>query len=644
MKRNLLSVAGLVALGISSAQGAILKYPECIRKYPVDSGWDAALVKHWTEWKTRFMGSDGVIKATDPSGTDSKVSEAQSYGMLLAIWFNDQAAFNKVLDAANTQFWNTGCGGGGWYGWKLPGAKSGCSGEGSYASDADMDIAGALIFASALQDKKHWSGTNYKAMAIDRIKSVWNNMVDKSNYRMNSWDAAKGNDNIRNPSYHMPAWGQVFQEFANANGVTGQDWGKVRSAAYALMNAQPNSKYGMARNFSNGSGGSAADGTSSGPGGDNGANETSRGNMGFDAIRVPYRMGMDALWYPKHTEAVKWCKSVWDNGATSETGTGVYPDMPGMYFVETGKLWGYGTYPAYDDSKYEKSLTGAMWGTAAVAVRDSSAKSGAAAAVLKTFISTRLKAYPYFSTYASEVVANNYYAQTLGLMGALAMSGRAPNVWDDLMNPWIPPEIVTTKFTAPLTAAPTSVALVTAGVAPTDANKTRVTATLSRSETWRLQIKSRTSGAIFDTTGTGTTVDFYWSSNKKAIMPLAKFTAEQVDVRFSFADMDTTLAASKATITLTPASGVLDRAHPAVWSVGGLRISQATWSAGDLVVARVLDLSGRTQISSGVTNLRAEGDNLVLPLTIAPSTSVRFLDITDLATGSSSRYMISPKF
>lgn len=644
MKRNLLSAAGLVALGISSAQAAILKYPECIRKYPVDSAWDTHLQRHWTGWKSRFLGSDGVIKATDPSGTSSKVSEAQSYGLLLSIWFNDQSTFNKVLDASNTQFWNSGCGAGGWYGWKLPGAKSSCGGEGSYAADADMDIAGALIFASALQDKGHWTGSNYKAMAIVRLKSVWNNMVDDKNYRMNSWDAAKGNDNIRNPSYHMPAWSQVFKEFANANGVSGQDWDKVRAAAYALMNAQPNAKYGMARNFSNGSGGTASDGTSSGPGGDNGANETSRGNMGFDAIRVPYRMGMDALWYPNHSEAVKWCKSVWDNAATSETGTGVYPDMPGMYFVESAKLWGYGTYPAYDDSKYEKSLTGTMWGTAAVAVRDSSTKSASAAATLKTFIASRLKVYDYFSTYKSDDVANNYYAQTLGLMGALAMSGRAPNVWDDLMNPWVPPEIPTTKFTVPLTVTPSTVALVTAGQTPTDANKSRVTVTLSRSETWKLQFKGRTSGALFDTTGTGTTVDFYWSSNKKAIMPLAKFQAEPVDLVFSFSGMDASLAASKATITLTPATGVLDRARPAMWSVGGLRIEQDSWSAGNVVVARIMDLSGRTLVSSPATKLRLEGDNLVLPLTIAPSTSVRFLDITDLATGASSRYMIAPKF
>ncbi|MBK8801965.1 MAG: hypothetical protein IPN71_07900 [Fibrobacteres bacterium] len=640
MARHQFSLAWLVLLGLSSSYSAILKYPECIRKYPVDSGWDASLQKHWTEWKIRFMGSDGVIKATDPSGTSSNVSEAQSYGMLLAVWFNDQSAFNKILDAANTKFWNTGCGGGGWYGWKLPGAKSGCTGEGGFASNADLDIAGALIFASALQDKKHWSGTNYKTLAVDRVTSVWNNMVDKSNYRMTSWSGS--DDNIRNPSYHMPAWGQVFQEFAEDNGVTGQDWGKVRSAAYALMNAQPNAKYGMARNFCNGAGGTPGSGTSSGPG--NPDNNTSRTNMGFDAIRVPYRMGLDAMWYPKHTEAVKWCKSVWDNAATSGTGTGVYPDMPGMYFVETGKLWGYGTYPAYDDSEYEKSLTGAMWGTAAIAVRDSSAKSGAAAATLKTFIATRLKAYPYFSTYASEDVANNYYAQTLALMGALAMSGRAPNIWDDLMNPWIPPEIVTTKFIAPLTAAPTSVVLVPAGTAPTDENKTRVTATLSRSETWRLQIKSRTSGAIFDTTGTGTAIDFYWSSNKKAIMPLAKFDAEQVDVRFSFADMDSTLAASKATITLTKLSSTQTAMRPAIWTTGGLRIDQALWKEGDRVMARIFDPSGRPLAPCFSTRIGVEGKHLVLPRAFAPSSTLRILEFTNIETGSTDRYVIPPTF
>lgn len=524
---NLKRFVLVLLLAVAGSQAAFLQYPQRVGKYPVDSGWDASLARHWTEWKVRFLGSNGLVQATDPSGTPGYVSEAQAYGLLLAIWFNDQSAFNGILDATNSRFWNTGCGAGGWYGWKYPGATNGCTNEGSFVAGADLDIAASLVFASVLQSKGYWTGTNYKAMAISRLGSVWTNMVDKSNHQIISWNGAGAE--ARNPSYHMPAWCQVFREFAIVNGVIGQDWDRVQAAACQLMNAQPNSKYGMARNFSNGSGGSPGEGTSSGPG--NPSDFTSGATMGFDAIRVPYRMGMDAMWYPNHTQAVRWCKSVWDNAASTETETGVYPEMPGMYFVESAKLWGYGTYPTYDDSKYEKALTGAMWGTAAIAVRDSSAKSAYAASTLKSFISTRLKAYPYFSTYASEDVANNYYAQTLALMGALAMAGRAPNVWTDLMHVGDPSDPVS-----------------------------------------------------------------------------------------------------------------VERTRAATWSAGGLRIAKGSWREGDRVQVTVRDLSGRTLVSSTEHSLRLDDDAMLLPLPIASSSSVRYLDLSNLATGTTSQYMISPKF
>jgi endo-1,4-beta-D-glucanase Y len=426
--------------GAATAGTPFVWYPEPQLKYPHRTlAWEDGLITHYEAWKARFVDANGLVLGSDPSGKKRAISEGQSYGMLLSLWFNDQAMFDKIWKATETGFWRSGKGVGGWYAWLN-------SGDDNFAGDADQDIAGALICASALVDAKHWNNTTspstYNAKAQIVLKSVWNNLVNKSDYQIESWPNA--GTGIRNPSYHMPQWYTVFTEFAKANGLTGMDWDKVRAASYALMKAQPNSSKGMARNFSTATGGSPSGGTSALVGSNN-------RDMGFDAIRVPYRMGMDAMW-TRNPEAVKWCKSVWTAGA-------VDPAMPGMYGVDAANLLGWGTAPKFTDAAYEKPMTNTMWGTSAVAVADSSTAAADAFQTMAVYVQNNggLNSRNYFGNYdvsdSSEAVNppnKNYYAQTLGLLGAVAMAGRAPNVWDDLKNIWVVPDTSAklTSFTA----------------------------------------------------------------------------------------------------------------------------------------------------------------------------------------------------
>lgn len=381
----------------------LLPYPEIVGRYPgSDPSLDPFLKAAWVKWKADFM-ANGIVMAAMPSETNQMTSDGQAYGMLLAVWFNDQTAFNKILDAANTNFWNTACGSGGWYGWKLPGAKSGCTGDGSFSANADMGIAGALIFASALQEKGYWSGSNCKAMAITRIKSVWNNMIDKgSNYRVNTWSGA--GDGARNPSYHMPAWYSVFKEFAAVNGLTGMDWDAATKGAHDLFAVQPFSSAGMVRNYSTGTGGVAAGGVSTPSGAD----------MGFDAILVPWTQALANIWH-HDIRAGTWCTKVWSGGVVS-------PERAGLYKLSSAPaLWG------WMSGEYESVMSMGMWGACAVAVRDSSVEAKDAAESLgKTMIDA-------LRSDASFLVTNkNWYAQTYALLGTLAITGRAWNVWGDL--------------------------------------------------------------------------------------------------------------------------------------------------------------------------------------------------------------------
>lgn len=628
MKANSLVVAGLLGLGAASAYAAILPYEECSGKYPADATWEPYFKKHWAAWKADFL-SGGIVTAMDPDKNISNVSEAQSYALLLAVWNNDQPTFDAVLAATNDKFWNSGCGTGGWYGWKLPGAKSGCSGEGNYAGDADQDIAGALIFASVLKEKGKWSSSvDYKAKAKQVLTSVWNNLVDKSSGQINSWSGS----GVRNPSYHMPGWYQVFKEFAAANSLTGQDWDKVRTASYALINAQPNASKGMARNFSSGSGGAPGEGTSTGPGKPDASQ--SRSNMGYDAIRVPYRMGIDAMWY-KHTEAISWCTSVWKSGV-------VDPEKPGMYYVENPSLWGWGTEAqAYADAEYEKAMTAAMWGTAAVAVKDVDATSKSAAALLKGYLLPRTKTYDYFGLYdpASET---NYYAQTVSFLGALAVAGRAWNVWDDLMTTNCKTGGAgSTKITTALTATPAAVEMVSGTVQ--SKNVSKVTATISEAVTWKLTFKGKTSTVGWDTTATSASIDVSWNSSKKGGVFGYTKTGEAIEVRLSFDGIDTTLTNWKTQITLGPSSSVLKGARPAAWSSQGVRLANSNLKAGERVSFRLKDLSGRDVLSNTSRVIEDRG-GLILDLDNSASRNMMLLEVDGTDQHKSELYLVSPKF
>jgi endoglucanase len=589
------ALLGLLA-GTSSAK--FMPYAERVLKYPTEQGWETNLQSHWTYWKAKFLNSDGTITATKPDGTAAKVSEAQAYGMLLALWFNDKASFDKIYLATQNSFYNSGSK---WYKWIISPTT-----DANFAGDADQDILGALIFASALVDSgvSGWSNPSngapaYKTQALTLLSSIYTNFVDAGNgYRINSWPSA--GDGIRNPSYHMPGWYQVFKEFAAKNSVTGQNWDGVRTGAYALMNAQPNAAKGMARNFSSGSGGSPSGGTSS----------PNNYDMGFDACRVPWRMGLDAMWYPSHSQAVSWCKSVWNSGF-------VKPDTAGMYTISGPTLWGWGTYNAsngpYSDAQYEWAMTVALWGAASVAVADSCSACTIAAARSIGRIKTGVTKQDYFvisantDTTQSASPNKNYYAQTLALLATLAMDGRAWNVWDDLMNKWTAPD-TSTKMVTNLTATPSTLDLTTT---------THLYAKFSHDASVKLTFTGKTSGTVY-TTAVQTTADtvslnFTPGTNH----PLGKtFTAgEQITVTI-VGPWTTAPAGATTTLTINASSINVRREHRSVlgWTAEGLRIPADLLADGQSVQVRVLDLAGRQQGPVRQAVSRSAGQDAILDI------------------------------
>ena len=609
----------LVAIGMLAAtsSAAFLTYAEPQLKYPAENGWETNLKAHWDYWKGKFNTNGGIIVGTKPDGSDAYTSEAQSYGMLLALWFNDKYAFDQIYGATQTNFWSKGSGNN--YAWLI--GPSPLKLDPNFAGDADQEICGALIFASALVDAKIWADGNpsYKAQAITILTNIasTSGMLDGS-HLIRAYNNSNG---LYNPSYMMPGWIQIFKEFGAANGVTDPGWDAVRTAEYNLFNNEPNAKYGMARNWD------------SDPG--NGTETPSNTDMSFDAIRVPYRIGLDAIWYQKHSQAVAWCKSVWDNSSN-----GVNPSTPGMYLVNGPTLWGWGTKDAangpFSDAQYEWSLPVAMWGTCAAAVQDSSTNGATAMSVIMSSLKKGVLGHDYFllssnpDTTSKSAPNKNYYAQSLALLGALAVDGRAWNVWDDLKNTWTVPD-TTTKVTLALTATPSSIPLNTS---------THLRAKFSHSISWTLRLTEAT-GANYTITGTGDSISTDWNTSSHRLNP--GFTAGSVAVAGT-RPWTTPPAGTTTTITVTAADGIQPvQSHLSAfaWTSEGLRLPANLVDEGASVQVRVLDLSGRQVGASRSAVAHVSGNATVLDLPVQHTAQAGFVEIRT-ANGGVERLLLPP--
>ena len=88
---------------------------------------DVSMIKdHYNKWKKAWYNSNnGWIYA--PEGTGSTVSEAIAYGMLIAVYMDDQTMFDKVYGV-----WTSNGGNGGGMNWRIgDGGGSGSATDGS---------------------------------------------------------------------------------------------------------------------------------------------------------------------------------------------------------------------------------------------------------------------------------------------------------------------------------------------------------------------------------------------------------------------------------------------------------------------------------------------------------------------------------
>ena len=249
---------------------------------------NADVVAAYQQWKTDTVtsaGANGFLRVRRPHEPglqlDSTVSEGIGYGMLLAAYMNDQDLFDPLWKYE--QHWTDGSGLMNWY-IAADGTGLGPNGGGA-ATDADEDMAFALVLAD-----RQWGGqgslsASYASFALQQIRDIWKAEIQDGKLpKPGEW----GGWNTVNISYFAPAYYRVF-----ATLDPGDDWAAVVQTVYdtidfAVNSANGNQSNGLVPAWCDDSHGSPCT-----PADENIANDT---GYQYDACRTPFRIGLDWCW------------------------------------------------------------------------------------------------------------------------------------------------------------------------------------------------------------------------------------------------------------------------------------------------------------------------------------------------------------
>jgi endo-1,4-beta-D-glucanase Y len=435
---NAFAIGSLAGLLLCSNASAVLEIANTQPKVSA-AQWKSVLDSAWIGIKTRniapYTVCPGLVHRPKSETPGDAVSEGVGYGMIVALFENDQATFNTIWEAGNTYLWSSNH-----YDWYIgpTGSKNGNSGA---ATDAEEDIALALIFADKLVEKGYWSAYssasrgNYAAQAQTILNAMWSSSEITSAGTL-APGAGWGGDNFVNPGYFSPAWYRIFKSF-DTN--TSHDWDKVIDRSYAIIANSPGYLYGLMPDWMTPDGAYTSG---------QGYNSYLSGKAMFkDAIRTLWRIAIDAIWFDESRakayleNALAFIDS--KGGAAAANYYQIEGDNLGL-LVPAGDRWmefnGGSDTTTWRYRREHSHLTIAMWTTVAMAVGTDEDKKAFSAELAKYY--ERDSAATFFgliqdTTGGLEDTLHNemYFDQFLAWFGASLMSGTFTNVVGNLDSP-----------------------------------------------------------------------------------------------------------------------------------------------------------------------------------------------------------------
>ncbi|MCB9497519.1 MAG: hypothetical protein H6686_11590 [Fibrobacteria bacterium] len=493
---NLARFAGLASLPLFLAVPGSAAAPWVFGKLPmVAQPLDSALAHTWDGIRKRNIQpwSDGLVHRPKSETPGDAVSEGQAYGMIVALYENDQATFNKIWDAAESKLWNDG---NAYYDWRYENGRITGSG---LATDADQDIALMLIFADALVKKGIWTehqspkNATYSARAQSILNTLWSKGINDGNLRpganwggggtcsngAGSWNCG---DHV-NPGYFSPANYRIFKDFDPSHA-----WGDVVEKSYTTIQKSPGYGKGLLPDWMNLDGSYP---TSSALG----YNPFYGGKALYkDAIRVHWRLAMDWMWFQEPR-----AKTFLENAAKF-IGS---PDKANFYTMEGSLVPAESTFTLSGEkgpsrSRREHSaLTVGMWACAFLPRGTEAAEPWAKELLSFHGEGTDVWGLSRDPLGGQEDTAHNeiYFDQFLAWFGASSLAGRFTNVLADL-NASDAATVQAWK-NRPFVAFPTG----------NGAGAPMLTATLVKPGAWAVRMIDTASGKEWSTTGVSGSIE-----------------------------------------------------------------------------------------------------------------------------------------
>jgi endo-1,4-beta-D-glucanase Y len=234
----------------------------------------------YTKWKTTTVTANGArghlrvqrVNPDPPFPENSTVSEGIAYGMMLAVYMGDQQLFDELWKYEQLFLDEHGL-----MNWEIHADGMQVLGGGA-ASDADEDMAWALLMADRQWGTSGTLGDTYLNHGKKQVERIWSSEIHegkllKPGDRWGDW-------NTINPSYFAPAYYRVFAQ------VTGNaGWNEVIKTVYDTIDNTLNDANGNKTN-----GLVPAWCTSRGVP-NNGA------NYQYDSCRTPFRIALDYCYF-----------------------------------------------------------------------------------------------------------------------------------------------------------------------------------------------------------------------------------------------------------------------------------------------------------------------------------------------------------
>ncbi len=245
----------------------------------------------WDNYKNEYV-EKGTYRTLDRQQGDITTSEGQAYTMLRAVWMDDKETFDGAYKWANE---NIGRASDNLYSWLYGEREDGTygiledRGGKNTASDADADIALALIFAYG-----RWGDQEYLFDAQDIIDDIWDFEVVTVNgipyMAANDLERLSEEKIIVNPSYLSPGAYRIFAKYD-----PDQDWLAVVDSSYNLLTSVTQNRLDTETSaaippdwvvISRETGNAIDSGT-----------DALSTNFGYEALRVPWRIALDYAWF-----------------------------------------------------------------------------------------------------------------------------------------------------------------------------------------------------------------------------------------------------------------------------------------------------------------------------------------------------------